>query len=221
MLRDGLRWVPEAASDLLDAEFAAVEKMAREALLAATGGKSADDFIAGRLDKIAADCKRMAVTIAPDRKPPPDLVERIKEDLTKRLRRNLDHGVTPGINRSQMQISLQEGHREGPWDLVVTFLASTASMPREIITDKVRMRGLVSSPEAMIRAFDLFDDPLVGRHLARRRVDDEAKQELSVIKHIMEHPTASPKHRAYALFNLIKGLLIDAEAALTEELTPS
>jgi hypothetical protein len=60
MLRDGVRWVPDVAYDLLKAEFAAVETEALEALTAATGGKTPAEFVQTRLTKIAEDCADLA-----------------------------------------------------------------------------------------------------------------------------------------------------------------
>ena len=65
MLRDGVRWVPDAGYDLLKVEFAAVESEALEALKTATGGKAPADFVETCLAKIADDCKALAKMIAP------------------------------------------------------------------------------------------------------------------------------------------------------------
>ena len=218
MLRDGVRWVPEAAGTLLEAEFDDVKRLASEALTTATSGKSAETFITARLGEIAKNCADLARTIAPDRAPPSDLVTVVKADLTQRLKANLDHGMVPGFSRSKVQISSVESDREGPWDQVVTFLANAARLPREVLTDRYRMQGLVTDPDKFIEAFDVFGDPLVARHLRGSRVGDQARGDLQLVDEIVRHPNATSKQRAHALFCLIKGEGHDAaKAALADQ----
>ncbi len=217
MLRDGVRWVPDAADELLNAEFAAVEQEAAAALKAAIGGRDAEDFVTATLSKIAGDCAALAAQIAPARKPPPNLVEIIKSDLTERLKKNLKQGMIPGISRSRYQISSIESAREGPWDQVQTFLASAARFPREIFSEARRMFGMVTSAEALVAAFDVFHDPLVALYLDGRRVEQQARSELELIKRIEEHDSAKPKQRAHALHRLLNGKAHDeVTAALTD-----
>jgi hypothetical protein len=216
MLRDGVRWVPDPAEELLNAEFAAVEQEAADALKTAIGGKNAESFVEATLSKIAEDCAALAALIAPGRQAPARLVETIKADLMVRLTKNLKQGMVPGISRSRYQLSSAESSREGPWDQVQTFLASAARLPREVFSDARRMFGMVTTTEALVTAFNVFDDPLVSRYLDGRRVEQQARGELDLIKSIQEHDSAKPKQRAHALFRLLKGKTHDeVTAALT------
>jgi hypothetical protein len=216
MLRDGVRWAPDTASELLKAEFDAVEREAAAALKTALGGKSAEDFVEATLDKIAKDCAALAALIAPGRQAPPHLLETVKADLTGRLKENLKQGLVPGISRSRYQISPTESARESPWDQVLTFLGSAAQLPREVFSNPRRMFGLVTQRETLVAAFNVFDDPLVSRHLEGHRVEAQAQRELELIKAIQEHEAAKPKQRAQALFRLLKGKAHDeVNAALT------
>ncbi|MGE4043549.1 MAG: hypothetical protein AB7F35_01755 [Acetobacteraceae bacterium] len=220
MLRDGVRWVPDTADDLLKAEFAAVERDAIAALKAAIGEQTPADFVQATLEKIAKDCAALATMIAPGRGLPAGIVDSVKADLTARLGKNLEQGMVPGISRSRYQLVLSESEREGPWDQVQTFLTTVARLPREVVSDSRRMLGLIAKPEMLLTAFDVFYDPLVARYLDGRRVDDQARRELDLIKVIHDHATAKPKQRAYALFRLVKGESHHAVmAALTEEKT--
>jgi hypothetical protein len=221
MLRDGVRWVPDAADDILKAEFAAVERDAIAALRAAIGGQTPTDFVQAMLEKIAKDCAALATMIAPGRGLPAGLVDSVKSDLTIRLGKNLEQGMVPGISRSRYQLVLSESEREGPWDQVQTLLTTAARLPREVVSDSRRMLGLIAKPEILLTAFDVFHDPLVARYLDGRRVDDQARHELDLIKAIHDHATAKPKQRAHALFRLVKGESHDTVmAALTEEKAP-
>ena len=90
------------------------------------------------------------------------------------------------------------------------------------MSDPFRMRGLVSKPEPLLSAFDLFGDPLVKRYLDGGRVENQARKELEIIEEILSKETATPWHRAQALHRLITGRGQDAvRAALTEERTPA
>jgi hypothetical protein len=177
MLRDGLRWVPDVAYDLLKAEFAAVETEAQEALKAAIGGKTPEDFVQSRLGKIEQDCAALAGTISVGRAPPGDLVASVKSDLENRLSKNVKQGMVPGVSRSAYQIKPSESERESPWDQVQTLLYSAARLPREVFSDSRRMLGLVTKPDILVAAFNVFSDPLVARYLDGRRVDDQARRE--------------------------------------------
>jgi hypothetical protein len=203
--------------ELLSAEFTDVEQEAAVALKSAMDGKEANDFVTATLSKIANDCAALAARIAPDRKPPANLVENIRADLTERLKKNLKQGVVPGISRSRYQSSAPQSTREGPWDQVQTFLASAARFPREVFSDARRMFGILSSAEALVAAFNVFDDPLVALYLNGRRVEQQARSELELIKAIQEHDATTPKQRAYALFRLLKAKAHqEVNAALTD-----
>ncbi|MGA2491574.1 MAG: hypothetical protein ABSF67_01340 [Roseiarcus sp.] len=213
MLRDGVRWVPDVAYDLLKVEFDAVEIEALNALKAATGGKEPADFVQTCLTKIARDCADLARMISPGRAPPADLVTTVKSDLESRLSKNLQQGMVTGVSRSSFQIKLSESGREGPWDQIQTFLASAARLPRECVSDSRRTLRLVAKSDIVLAAFNVFSDPLVERYLDGRRVDDQARLELELIKTIQDHPTAKPKQRSYALYSLIKGETRDTVTA--------
>jgi hypothetical protein len=221
MLREGVRWVPDAAYDLLKVEFSAVENEATEALKAATAGKVPADFVQTCLAKIAVDCEALAKMIAPGRGPPSNLVASVKSDLEKRLSKNLKQGMVPGVSRSLYQLVLSESEREGPWDQVQMLLASAARLPREIVSDSRRTLGLVMTPEKLVAAFNVFSDPLVARYLDGRHVDVQARRDLELMKTIQEHPTAKPKQCAYALFRLIRGHTHDTVTAALSDENPS
>ena len=217
MLRDGVRWVPDTASKLLEAEFSIVEQDALVALRVAIGGKEPGAFVDACLGKIAGDCAALAKMIAPGREPPAGLVESVKSDLKDRLGKNLEQGMVPGFSRSRYQIVISESQREGPWDQVQTFLAAAARLPREVASDSRRMLGLVAQPDALLAAFDVFGDPLIAEYLKGRRVEHQARRDLELIKLIQDHATAKPKQRAHALFRLIKGEPhYDVKAVLVE-----
>ena len=88
-------------------------------------------------------------------------------DLKQRLETHLGNGAAPGIVRMKASLSAYEDAHYSPWGTVQTFLASAARLPREVMSDPFRMRGLVTKPEALVSAFDLFGDPLVRRYRAR------------------------------------------------------
>jgi hypothetical protein len=218
MLRDGVRWVPDSAGELLNAEFAAVEREAAEVLTEATGGKSAEEFVGACLDKIVKDCADLSARIAPGHQPPTDLAELVKAELTERLRKNLEQGMVPGVSRSRYQLSSAQSDRESPWDQVQTFLASAARLPREVFADARRMFGLLTKPDVLVAAFNVFHDHLVARCLEGWRVEEQARREVELIKVIQEHDSAIPKQRAHALYRLIEGNRHEeVTAALTDE----
>jgi len=165
MLREGQRWMPEAAFSLFAQELAASQQKSREALLAAIGNKSAADFASALSDKVAGDLRELAKQAGVSTTPPDSL--NVLELLKKRLETHLGKGAAPCIVRIEASLSAREDAHYSPWSTVQTFLASAARLPREVMSDPFRMRSLLTKPEALVSAFDLFGDPLVRRYRAR------------------------------------------------------
>ncbi len=215
MVRDGQRWMPDAAFSLFEQELAASQQKSREALLAAIGNNEAADFVSALSDKVAKDLRELAKQAGVSTTPPDSLLSDVLELLKKRLETHLGKEAAPGIVQIEASLSAREDAHYSPWGTVQTFLASAARLPREVISDPFRMRGLVTKAEAFLGAFDLFGDPLVRRYLERERVDDQAEEELAMIEKIIGNETATPWHRAHALYRLITGA---AAAEVTEAL---
>jgi len=167
MVRDGQRWMPEAAFSLFEQELAASQQKSREALLAAIGDKPAADVVTARSDKVARELRELAKQAGVSTTPPDSLLRDVLDDLKQRLETHLGKGAAPGIVRIEASLSAREDAHYSPWGTVQTFLASAARLPREVMSDPFRMRGLVTEAEAFLRAFNLFGDPLVRRYLAR------------------------------------------------------
>lgn len=216
MVRDGQRWMPEAAFSLFEQELAASQQKSRNALLAAIGDKPAADVVTTLSEKVARELRELAKQAGVSTTPSDRLLSDVLDDLKQRLETHLGKGAAPGIVRIEAGLSAREDAHYSPWGTVQTFLASAARLPREVISDPFRMRGLVTEAEAFLRAFDLFGDPLVRRYLARERVEKQAKEELVMIEEdIIGNETATPWHRAQALYSLITGApLADIKQAL-------
>ncbi|MBU8541698.1 hypothetical protein [Falsiroseomonas tokyonensis] len=218
MVRDGQRWMPQAAFSLFEQELAASQQKSREVLLAAIGGKAAADVVTALADKVARELRELAKQAGLTTAPPDSLLDEVLAGLRKRLEGHLGKEAAPGITRMEAKLSLHEDEHHSPWGTVQTFLASAVRLPREVMSDPFRMRGLVSKPEALLTAFDLFGDPLVKRYLDRQRVDDQAKHELEMVDDILATETATPWHRAQALHCLITGAApADVTKALKQE----
>ncbi|MBR0670697.1 hypothetical protein [Neoroseomonas soli] len=222
MLRDGQRWMPEKAFPLFEQELAASHEKATKALLAAIGGKAAADVVTALSDKVARDLRELAKQAGLTTAPPDSLLDEVLAGLRKRLEAHLGKEAAPGIARMEARLDAREDAHHSPWGTVQTFLVSAARLPREVMSDPFRMRGLTTEADALLRAFDIFGDALVKRHLDGGRVENQARQELEIIEEILSKETATPWHRAQALHRLITGQGPDAvRAAMTEERTPA
>jgi hypothetical protein len=218
MVRDGQRWMPQAAFSLFEPELAASQQKSREVLLVAIGGKAAADVVTALADKVARELRELAKQAGLTTAPPDRLLNEVLAGLRKRLEGHLGKEAAPGMTRMEAKLSLHEDEHHSPWGMVQTFLASAARLPREVMSDPFRMRGLVSKPEALLTAFDVFGDPLVKRYLDRQRVDDQARHQLEMVEEILGTETASPWHRAQALHRLITGAApADVTQALKQE----
>ena len=218
MVRDGQRWMPQAAYPLFEQELAASQQKSRDALLAAIGGKSAADVVTALADKVARELRELAKQAGVSTSPPDSLLSSVLDRLRQRLEAHLGKEGAPGITRMEARLDAREDAHQSPWGTVQTFLASAARLPREVMSNPFRMRGLVTQAEAFMRAFDLFGDHLVRRYLANERVENQAKQELERIDEIIGTETATPWHRAQALYSLITGAPpADVEKALKQD----
>jgi len=218
MIREGQRWMPQAAFPLFEQELAASQQKSREALLAAIGGKPAADVVTALSDKVKRELSELAKQAGVSAAPPESLLGDVLAGLKDRLEAHLGKEAAPGITRMEARLAPHEDAHQSPWGTVQTFLVAAARLPREVMSDLFRMRGLVTGAEAFLRAFDLFGDPLVHRYLARERVEDQAKQELEMVEGILSAETATPWHRAQALYCLITGAApADVEKALFQQ----
>lgn len=218
MLRDGQRWMPEQAFPLFEQELAASHGKATKALLAAIGDKAAVDVVTALSGKVARDLRELAKQAGLTAAPPDSLLEDVLAGLQKRLEAHLGKEAAPGITRMEAQLDAREDAHHSPWGAVQTFVVSAARLPREVMSDPFRMRGLTTEADAFLRAFDIFSDPLVKRHLDGGRVEHQARQELEIVEEILSQEAATPWHRAQALHRLVTGQAPDVvRAALTEE----
>lgn len=217
MLRESQRWMPHDAFPLFEREIEDAQEKSRKALADVTGGKTPEDFVAGLTGKIEKDLIELAARIGARSKPTADLMERVTTGLKQRLAANLGRGMVPNVSRTAVNLPAHQDECQTPWGAVQTFLASAARLPREVIANPFRMRGLSAKPEPFLEAFDVFEDPLPRGFLNRRRVDDDAKRDLDVIDRIEADEVATPRQRAHALYRLIKGERPDAALAALQD----
>lgn len=222
MLRDGQRWMPEAAFPLLEQELAASQTKATKALLAAIGDRTAADVVTALSAKVSSDLRDLARQAGVTSAPPDRLLREVLDGLRKRLQAHLGKESAPGLTRMETRLDAREDGSHSPWGTVQTFLASAAELPRKVMSDPFRMRGLETGAEAFLRAFDIFGDALVKRYLDRQRVEDQAKDELSLIEDILGDESATPWHRSQALHRLITGAApADVRTALEQKRPPA
>ena len=221
MLRDGQRWIPKAAFSLFEQELAASQQKSRKTLLAAIGNNGAADFVSALSDKVEKDLRELAKQAGVSTPAPDSLLSEVLELLKKRLETHLGKEAAPGIVQIDATLSSREDAHYSPWGVVQTFLASAAQLPREVMSDPFRMRNLVTEAEAFLRAFNVFEDPLVDRYLKGERVENRAKKELVMIEEIIDDETATPWHCSHALYLLITGAAADdVTKALRQERLP-
>ena len=227
MMREGQRWMPQMAFALFDAEITDARHKSEAALLRAIGVPATDSmeaerkteaagaFVAGLSVTVARDLTDLAAQIGARSRPTQSFMDEVLTGLKQRLEANLAKGMVPNISRTQAQLSVREDENQTPWGTVQTFLASAARLPRQVLTDPFRMRGLVITRDELLRAFDPFEDPLVRKFLDGSRVEDQAGDELRLIDHIEAQDACTPWQRAQALYLLISG---KGEAAVQQAL---
>ena len=156
MVRDGQRWMPEAAYSLFEQELAASQEKSRKALLAAIGGKPATDVVTALSDKVERELRELAKQAGVSTALPDSLLHEVLEDLKQRLEAHLDKRAALGIVRIEASLASRESASYSPWGAAQTFLATAARLPREVMSEPFRMLGLATKAEAFVRAFDVF-----------------------------------------------------------------
>jgi hypothetical protein len=205
MLQEGQRWMPNAAFPLFEKELDDAAQKAMKALGTATNNSAPEDFVKVQRQKIQNDCQNMLTQLG--RRTPPDqtLLEKVLADLLARLEGNLATGMRAKLGLGSYQLVDSPREDLQPWGTIQTFLAGSARTVREALVSSFHFRGLVVDKQAFVRAFDLFRDPLIGRVLDGQPYENDANEQLRIIRLIEDETNSSAQSRSNALWKLIQG----------------
>jgi hypothetical protein len=205
MLQENQRWMPQAAFPLFEKELDEAARRAMKALGTATNNASPADFVNGQRQKILSDCQSMLTQLGRSVAPDKALLEKVVAELLTRLEANVGSGMRTKLSLGTYQLVDTAREELQPWGTIQTFLAGSARLIREALVDPFHFRGLVAQKEEFVRAFNLFDDPLVVRFLHGARYDTDAKEQLRIIKLIEDDAGCSANTRCNALWKLTSG----------------
>lgn len=205
-LSDGLRWVPDAARDLLTIEMANADAAGRAALLNAMGGEKSLDinaFVESRKPDLAKSLKEMAAALGT----PSADISRVLEDTVNeaktRLERAKGGSLLPKLSWTRISFSADEDTHASPWGQAATFLLAIARFPREAMTNGFFMRGLSCNMFDLIDAMNVAKDDIC-RDLRARNLSARCRQELDLIQRVTEE-ASDPKDRCRLLRLVLDG----------------
>ncbi len=131
-LSDGVRWLPDAASPLLRAEFEAREKEAREVLSALFDPSKIDEFVASIERRLRDDSNRMFQSLYPGKDLDDTNFARITDAVKERLRSVGTGSLLPQLTSTRVSFDSGAPVKSSPWGGAYHLLLSIAKFPAEV-----------------------------------------------------------------------------------------
>jgi len=160
-LADGARWVPHTARALLEQELQRVNEEGKK-LLGDTVTEDVNAFVESKRQDVAADAQKQYAEMHAGKTIPKETVDKILEELKKRLRRATGGKLLPMLSFLDVRIATAP---DSDWSTQASqafrFLVHVAKYPRDCLTDSFFMRGLRVDQKELMCAMNVVDDALV------------------------------------------------------------
>lgn len=160
-LADGARWVPHTARSLLEQELQRVNEEGKK-LLGDTVTVDVNAFVESKRQDVAADAQKQYAEMHAGKTIPNETVDKILEELKKRLRRATGGKLLPMLSFLDVRIATAP---DSDWSTQASqafrFLVHVAKYPRDCLTDSFFMRGLRVDQKDLMCAMNVVDDSLV------------------------------------------------------------
>ena len=201
-LADSVRWMPKQAIPLFEAALTMANDEAKK-LLGATVGNDIDSFLTTQRERIRTDAQRMYEAYHPGGNIPENAVNNIVEELKARLGKTRGEALIPKVSYSPVAFNPgQSTQWSSPWGQAFQLLKSIAEFPREAMTNRFFWQGIRTDEDALMKAMDVAEDPLVKEY-GSRNAKQHSEQELVLVK-ALEVSTAEVREKCEALWNLIR-----------------
>jgi hypothetical protein len=188
-LADGVRWIPVAAQNLLQAERERLEQEGR-ALIEGLVGNSTSEFAKSRRAEIEKDATEMYKEVHPEaERLPQGTLNLILRDLETRLAKATEGDFLPKISYTGVQLSSgRDCAHIAEWAQGRTLLAAIAEYFRKACTETGHLRGHQIPEENLLSALDVCGDWIL-RQRHDRRIRQIAKRELFALAEILSEET--------------------------------
>ena len=215
-LADNMRWMPNTARRLFDAELTRANDAGLELIADLLKG-DVDAFLRAKREKLVADLNGIYSQLGRPGHVTLDVVEKVVVSLKVRLTKAQSSDFMPKLTYSSIRFSSTEGAFASPWGQAYSLLSDIAAFPRKAHTDSFFFRGLKISKLELMAAMDVAGDAIL-RDLRTFEVEDRSKVELALLSTIENAPIES-KARCKLVRKIIEGIPASSiERDLDEEL---
>jgi len=205
-LANNMRWIPNAARELFDAEMKRINRDGQDLIANLLEG-DVSAFIEAKRAELTIDVNTMYVELGGKGKLTNEAIEQIVKSLKKRLDKADSANFMPMISYSTLSFSRTETASASPWGPAFSLLADIAKFPREALSDPFFFRGFQLKEDDLLSAMNVAYDALL-RDTKERAVIDRSKRELVLISPIERAPIEA-RTRCELVSRLIAGHSID------------
>lgn len=214
-LADNMRWMPNPARKLFEAELARVNEEGLKLIADLLKG-DVDAFLLARRDKLVADLNGIYLQLGRPGHVTPDVVAKVVDNLKVRLTKAQYSDFMPKITYSPISFSATEGPFASPWGQAYSLLSDIAAFPRKAHTDSFFFRGVKTSKLELMSAMDVAGDVLL-RDSGTFELQDRSKLELEFLT-VIEAASVESKVRCKLVRQIIEGTPIaEIEQELKKE----
>jgi hypothetical protein len=198
-LSHSIRWVSEAAKDLLDHELETRNQRAGVIIRRVFGGNCVSEFVESCRDKFRSDLDEMYRQLGQGTAVPDSKFETILSKVQERLSKALKGRIAPCVIYNRISPpDLTASAPDENWSQPLSLLIRSARFLRQPLTDRF-FAGKPFSKQEIFAAMDVFDDGIVKRPNQWR-----CPGELSIIK-LIEEGDEERKRKCEAIWQIISG----------------
>ncbi|MDD3893609.1 MAG: hypothetical protein PHU36_01105 [Syntrophomonadaceae bacterium] len=191
-LGDNQHWIPHKAIPLFEKELQRVNDDGIKEVYKAFNGQP-DAFVDTQIDRIVKDANAMYRDFYPGKTLPDAVIGEILSNLKERLKKASSNKFMPEVSYNSIGFHYQK-HSDwvAQWDQPLFLLIQIAEFPRKSVTDSFFLRGLRLSVNELLEAMNVCDDYIVKEN-KKKNIQDQAREELQIIRDIKESDTDSRK----------------------------
>lgn len=201
-LADNMRWMPDAARPLFEAELSRTNEEGQKLISGLTCG-NVGSFLKAKHDTLVADLNAMYSQLGRPGQVTPDVVAKVFESLKDRLEKAQSTNFMPKLSYSSITFTSTDNAFASPWGQAYSLLSDAAAFPRKALTDSFFFRGLKTPKKVLLEAMNVADDALL-RDSGTLELEDRCRAELDLLSRIEKAPIES-KLRCELLLKIIDG----------------
>jgi hypothetical protein len=179
-LADGVRWMPNQARPLFEAELHRVNKAGQDVLTRLLAG-DVSAFVKNRRDRVATAAQALYEEHHPGQRVSDSTISDILANCEKRLNNAREGRLLPSIAYTPVQfIVARASEWASQWGQAASLLQAIAEFPRKLIADRLFLRGLDVDENEMLKAMDVCSDAFL-KLSSRRDSRPRALEELQIL----------------------------------------